>query len=206
VSNSSGNIRYIDAEITDADGRTVAVTQGSAWGIIDRPDRRRVEPQRVLATLVFTDIVGSTNRAQALGDDAWRTLLGEHNALVRRELTAHRGREIKAMGDGFLLQFESPAAAVRFARSTRDGVRHLNLDVRASVHTGECEVQGADLAGITVHVASRIMDEAAPGEILVSQVVKDLSSGSGLRFADRGTHALKGVEGEWQLYAVDRAP
>lgn len=202
LSRSDGNIRYIDAQITDADGRVVAATQGSAWGIIDRLDRRAVEPERVLATLLFTDIVDSTSRAQRMGDASWRALLGEHNSLVRRELTAHRGREIKTTGDGFFARFESPAAAVRCARAIRDGVRPLDLEVRAGVHTGECEVHGADLAGITVHVASRIMDGAGPSEILVSQTVKDLSAGSGLRFGPRRPQSLKGVEGEWVLYAV----
>ena len=203
LNQSSGDIRFIDAEISDADGRIVAASHGSAWGIIDRPDRRPVEPERILATLLFTDIVGSTGRAQQMGDASWRALLGEHNALVRRELTAHRGQEIKNIGDGFLARFESPAAAVRCARAIRDGVRRLNLEIRAGVHTGECEVQGNDLAGIALHVAARIVALGRPSEIVVSQMVKELAAGSGLRFAPRGSHALKGVEGEWALFAVE---
>jgi uncharacterized protein (TIGR00369 family) len=203
---SAGNIRFIDADLIDADGRIVAASQGSAWGIVDRPDRRPVEPERVLATLLFTDIVGSTQLAQRMGDGSWRTLLGEHNALVRRELTAHRGQEIKNTGDGFLARFDSPAAAVRCARAIRDGVARLNLEVRAGVHTGECEVHGADLAGITVHVAARFMEAAEAGEIMVSQTVKDLSGGSDLHFEPRGSHTLQGLEGEWNVFAVAGGP
>lgn len=203
LNHGSGNTRFIDAEIVDADGKIVAASQGSAWEIIERLDRRPVEPERVLATLLFTDIVGSTERAQQIGDASWRVLLGEHNALVRRELNAHRGHEIQTTGDGFLARFDTPAAAIRCARAIRDGVRQMDLEVRAGVHTGECEVQGSDLAGITVHVAARIMHEAGSGEIVVSQMVRDLSVGSGLRWSPRGSHALKGVDGDWTLFAVD---
>jgi class 3 adenylate cyclase len=138
-----------------------------------------------------------------MGDAAWRSLLDEHHALVRRELGAHRGREVKTIGDGFLARFESPASAVRAARAIRDGVKRLHLEVRGGIHTGECEVQGTDLAGIAIHVAARIVALAGPSEILVSQTVRDLVPGSGIHFAARGKQTLRGVEGEFELFAVD---
>ena len=157
----------------------------------------------MLATLLFTDIVGSTLRAERMGDAAWRSLLDEHHALVRRELGIYRGREVKTIGDGFLARFDSPASAIRAALAIRDGVIRLQLEVRGGVHTGECEVQGTDLAGIAVHVAARIVALAGPSQILVSHTVRDLAAGSGIRFAPRGSHKLKGVEGEYGLFAVE---
>lgn len=147
---------------------------------------------RVLATVLFTDIVGSTEKAAALGDSRWRQLLEEHHARVRRELTRFRGREIDTAGDGFLASFDGPARAIQCARAVGDRVRELGLEVRAGVHCGECEVIGTKLGGIAVHVGARILALAAPGEILVA--------GSGLTFESRGSHALKGVPGEWVLY------
>lgn len=166
--------------------------------------RHAAEPDRVLATVLFTDVVGATERATALGDRQWRDLLSRHHAMVRRELAAFRGREIDTAGDGFLASFDGPARAIRAARTITDKVKLMGLDIRAGLHTGECEVVGPKLAGIAVHIGARIAALAGPGEVLVSQTVKDLVAGSGLRFDDRGAHALKGVPGEWRLYAVDR--
>lgn len=167
--------------------------------------RRDAEPDRVLATLVFTDIVGSTERAASLGDSRWRGVLEQHHAAIRRELARFRGREIDTAGDGFLATFEGPARAVRCAAAISDAVGTLGLQVRAGVHTGEVELMGEKIGGIAVHIGARVAAQAGPGEILVSHTVKDLVAGSGLRFADRGTHTLKGVPGEWRLFAVDRA-
>ncbi|HVF19982.1 MAG TPA: adenylate/guanylate cyclase domain-containing protein [Mycobacteriales bacterium] len=198
---SEGSFQFVESEVFDADGSVVS-TGSSVWAIINQRARRAAEPERVLATLLFTDIVGSTGRAQQMGDVAWRGLLGEHHALVRRELVAHHGREIKTIGDGFLARFDSPAAALRCAMAIRDGVRQLDLEIRAGVHTGECEVQGNDLVGIALHVAARIVTLAGVGEVLVSHLVKDLAAGSGLRFTPRGSHPLKGIDGEWMLFSV----
>ncbi len=165
--------------------------------------RRTVaEPDRMLATVMFTDIVDSTARAADLGDRRWRELIERHDALMRREIERHRGRPIKTMGDGFLAAFDSPARAVQCARAIRDGVARLGIEIRAGLHSGECDVVGADLGGIAVHVASRVQAAAAPGEVLVSSTVKDLVVGSGIEFEDRGVHALKGVPGKWRLSAV----
>ncbi len=152
---------------------------------------------------VSTDIVNATDRAAALGGRRWRDLLAGHHALVWRELARFRGREIDAAGDGFLAAFDGPARAVRCAAAVRDAVRGLGLEVRAGVHTGECEVMGAKLGGLAVHIGARVATLAAPSEVLVSSTVRDLVAGSGLRFRDRGRHALKGIPGEWQLFAVE---
>ncbi len=164
--------------------------------------RHGPEPDRVLATVMFTDIVGSTERAATLGDRAWRALLDTHNEIVRRELERHRGREVKTVGDGFLATFDGPARAIRCACGIRDGVHPLGIEIRAGLHTGECELMGDDVGGIAVHIGARVAASAAPGEVLVSSTVKDLVAGSGLRFADRGVHVLKGVPGEWRLFSL----
>jgi pimeloyl-ACP methyl ester carboxylesterase len=166
--------------------------------------RHRADHDRVLATVLFTDVVRATERAVALGDRRWRELLERHHSMVRRELGAFRGREIDTAGDGFLAAFDGPARAIRAARTITDKVKLMGLDVRAGLHTGECEVVGDKLAGIAVHIGARVAALAGPGEVLVSSTVKDLVAGSGLEFEDRGTHTLKGVPGEWRLYAVDR--
>jgi pimeloyl-ACP methyl ester carboxylesterase len=160
------------------------------------------EPDRVLATVLFTDIVGSTQRAVELGDHRWRELLGAHDAAVRRELERFRGREVDTAGDGFLATFDGPARAVRCALSIGSAVQELGIDVRAGIHTGECELDGDKVRGIAVHTGARVAALAGPGEVLISQTVKDLTAGSGLEFADRGVHELKGVPGEWRLYAA----
>ena len=163
------------------------------------------EPDRVLATVLFTDIVGSTTRAVELGDRAWRELLEQHHTLIRRELVRHRGAELDVAGDGFFARFDGPARAVRCACAISDAVRALGLEVRAGLHTGECEVMDGKVGGIAVHIGARVAKEAQPGEVLVSSTVRDLVAGSGLRFHERGTAELKGVPEEWRLYAVDRA-
>jgi class 3 adenylate cyclase len=167
---------------------------------------RRSAPRidRVLATVLFTDIVGSTERLSRLGDDRWRSELEKHNRLVRSGLARWRGQEVKTVGDGFLATFDGPARAVSCAAEIVEGVESLGMRVRAGVHTGECELRDDDVAGIAVHIAARVMHAAGPGEVLASSTVKDLVIGSGLRFADRGAHTLKGVEDEWRLYALER--
>jgi class 3 adenylate cyclase len=160
------------------------------------------EPDRVLATVLFTDIVGATQRAAAMGDSAWNEILSHHHFLVRQQLERHRGREIDTAGDGFLATFDGPARAVRCARAIADAVKSLNIQIRAGVHTGECEVMGEKLSGIAIHIGARVMSLARPDEILVSSTVKDLVAGSGLRFESRGAQVLKGVPGEWHLLAV----
>jgi len=166
--------------------------------------RHGPEPDRVLATVLFTDIVGATEKAASLGDRGWHDVLDIHNALVRRELSAYRGREIDTAGDGFLAAFDGPARAVRCACAISDHVRSLGIEIRAGLHTGECEIMGDKLGGIAVHVGARIASLAHPGEVLVSGTVKDLVAGSGLTFRDRGTQPLKGVPGDRQLFAVGR--
>jgi class 3 adenylate cyclase len=159
------------------------------------------EPERRLATVLFTDIVGSTDRASRLGDRRWRDLTESHDSIVRRALSRHDGREIKTMGDGFLASFEGPARAIRCAQEVAREADRIGIPVRAGVHTGECDVVGDDLAGLAVNIGARVGALADAGEVLVSQTVKDLVVGSGIEFEDRGTHALKGVPGEWRLYA-----
>ena len=160
------------------------------------------EPDRVLATLLFTDIVGSTERAAATGDRAWRDLVERHHAAVRRELARHRGREIDTAGDGFFAVFDGPGRAIRCAAAIRDGVRELDLRLRIGVHAGECERAAGGLRGVAVHVGARIGAAAEPGEILVSSTVRDLVAGSGIGFTDVGRHELKGVPDALQLYRV----
>jgi pimeloyl-ACP methyl ester carboxylesterase/class 3 adenylate cyclase len=163
-----------------------------------------VEQDRVLATVLFTDIVDSSVLLAKLGDRAWRELLERHHELVRRELGRFRGAEVDTAGDGFFASFDGPARAIRCARAIIDGLNELGLEVRAGLHTGECEIVDGKVAGIAVHTGARVASRASAGEVLVSSTVKDLVAGSGLAFSDRGVHELKGVPGEWQLYAVDR--
>lgn len=165
--------------------------------------RHAAEPERVLATVLFTDIVDATRRAAELGDRRWRDVLEAHHATVRAELARFRGREIDTAGDGFLAAFDGPARAVRAAVAICGDVRRLGLDIRAGLHTGECETIGPKLGGIAVHIGARIAALADGGQVLVSRTVKDLVAGSGLKFVDHGVHALKGVPGDWHLFAVD---
>ena len=164
--------------------------------------RRAAEPDRVLATVLFTDIVGSTERAATLGDRAWIELREAHHAIVRRELGQFRGREVDTAGDGFLATFDGPARAIRCAGAVAEAVRELGLEVRAGVHTGEVELTGDKVGGIAVHIGARVAARAEPGEVLVSSTVRDLVAGSGISFADRGAAELKGVPGEWRLFSV----
>jgi len=157
---------------------------------------------RVLATVLFTDIVGSTEHATALGDSRWRELLDAHDGACRRHIERFRGREVKTTGDGFLATFDGPARAIRAALAIRDEVRGLGIHVRSGIHTGEVQQRGDDVAGIAVHIAQRVQGLAQPGEVLVSRTVVDLVAGSGIRFDDRGTHTLKGVPGEVRLFAT----
>lgn len=198
--------------------RFVEVPGGDAYGwahpddeandVIDefltgrRPQR---EPRRVLATVMFTDIVHSTEHAAALSDERWRELLERHDWLIRDELERWSGREMKTVGDGFIATFDGPARAVRCAERIVASVRDLGIEVRCGLHTGECELQDGDVRGIAVHIAARVVASASPGEVLVSSTVRELVVGSELRFADRGTHDLRGVPGAWRLYRLTPA-
>jgi class 3 adenylate cyclase len=209
----AGHGRYLAEHIAGARYVEVAGADylpflGDAGVILDEIEefltgsRRRPEADRVLATVLFTDIVGSTRRAAAIGDRRWRELLEIHDTLVRRELALFGGREIDTTGDGFLATFDGPGRAIRCARSIGRAVRQLDLEVRAGLHTGEVEVIGRKIAGIAVHIAARVAALAGPGEVLVTSTVRDLVVGSGIDLEDRGTPALKGVPGDWRLFAV----
>jgi class 3 adenylate cyclase len=194
--------------------RALRVSGSARWGIFLSPElpdelERFVAgeapppmPDTVLSTVLFTDIVASTERAAELGDRAWRELLERHHALVRRELARHRGEEKDTAGDGFFATFDGPARAIRCAQAVIDGMGEIGLTIRAGVHTGECEVHEGKVAGIAVSVGARVASEAGAGDVFVSSTVKDLVAGSGIEFDDRGVHELKGVPGEWRLYAV----
>jgi class 3 adenylate cyclase len=210
---SVAHSRYIaeripGARLVELEGRDTLPFLGDSAAVLGEVDefltgdRRPPEHDRVLATVVFTDIVDSTVRAAALGDEPWRDLLAEHDRIVRACLARHRGREIKSVGDGFLALFDGPARAVRAARSIVHEVTSLGLEVRAGVHAGEVELVGDDVAGLAVHIAARVMGEAPPGGVLASSTVHDLVVGSGLRFEDRGRRQLRGVPGEWGLWEV----
>jgi class 3 adenylate cyclase/alpha-beta hydrolase superfamily lysophospholipase len=208
-----GCARYLadhieDAELVELPGADHWWFAGDTDGLIDAigefltgeiPQR---EPDRVLSTVLFTDIVGSTERAADLGDRRWRELLGAHEDVTRREVSRHRGRIVKTLGDGALATFDGPARAVRCACAVRDAVRGLGLELRAGVHTGEVERMGDDVGGLAVHLGARVGAMAEAGEVLASQTVRDLAVGSGIEWDDRGSHVLKGVPGEWRIYAV----
>jgi class 3 adenylate cyclase len=164
--------------------------------------RHEPETDRVLATVLFTDIVGSTERASEIGDRRWRELLEEHEQAFRRELERQGGREVKTTGDGFLATFDGPARAIRCAKAATSAIRALGINIRAGIHTGECERRNGDIGGIAVHIGARVMSQAGPGEVLVSNTVKDLTVGSDIEFEARGEHELKGVPGSWRLYAA----
>ena len=165
--------------------------------------RAPVAVDRVLATVLFTDIVGSTEKAAAIGDQRWRDLLDKHHGAIRRNLQRFRGREIKTTGDGFLATFDGPARGVRCACTIAEEIKPLGIEIRAGLHTGECEMMGDDVGGIAVHIGARVAALAGASEVLVSSTVKDLVAGSGLRFSDRGAKSLKGIPGEWRIFAAE---
>ncbi len=205
--------RYIASRIPGAryvelEGRDNMFSLGDSDALIGEIEehltgvRHVDEHDRMLATVMFTDIVDSTRRAAEMGDRGWRFLLERHDALFRHALERHRGREVKRTGDGFLATFDGPQRAIRCAMAIRDAVQALGIEVRAGLHTGECEVRGDDIGGIGVHIGARVSALARPNEVLVSSTLRDLVIGSGLEFDDRGTHDLKGVPDEWRLFAV----
>jgi class 3 adenylate cyclase len=161
------------------------------------------EGERVLTTVLFTDMVGATERVVALGDRHWREVLVQHRVLVRRELAHYGGHEVETIGDGFFATFDSPASAVRCACAIREAVKDLGIEVRIGVHTGEVEHEEESPIGITVHIGSRVTNLAGPSEVLVSSTVRDLMAGSGITFTDRGAHILRGIPGEWRLFTPD---
>ena len=190
--------------IGEGASRISAATGAFLTGVWESGGWSDEEPDRALATVLFTDIVGSSDRAVSLGDRAWRELLERHHAIVRRELGRYRGTEVDTAGDGFFAAFDGPARAIRCARSIVDALAEIGLDVRAGLHTGECEVANGKIAGIAVHTGARVAAHAEAGEVVVSSTVRDLVAGSGIEFADRGVHDLKGIPGEWRLFAVER--
>jgi class 3 adenylate cyclase len=194
------------AEIPGTDHVIATEHQDEVVGEIEEfltGQRHEREPDRVLATVMFTDIVGSTERAAQLGDRDWRRLVERHDALVRREIDRFRGRPVKTLGDGFLATFDGPARGIRCASSIARQVRQLGIEIRAGLHTGELEAMNGDVGGMAVNIGARVSALAGAGEVLVSGTVRDLVVGSGIEFVDRGTHPLKGVPGEWRLFAVD---
>jgi len=198
-----------DAKLAELPGDDHFPFVGDVDSILDEVEefltgsRRAREPDRVLATVLFTDIVGSTELAAELGDRRWTELLVEHHRLVRAELDRHRGKVIRIEGDGTLSTFDGPARAVNCATAIQRALAPVGVEIRAGLHTGEIELAPTGVEGIAVHIGARVASLAAPGEVLASSTVKDLVVGSGIAFADRGRHELKGVPGEWQLYAVD---
>ena len=205
--------RYIaehvpSARLVELEGEDNMFSVGDSEAIVGEVEelmtgtRQERAPDRVLATVLFTDIVGSTERAAALGDSGWRSLLGRHDELVRSQVQRHRGRWVKSTGDGVLATFDGPARAIRAAAAIEAGVRELGIEIRAGLHTGECEVMGDDVGGLAVHIGARVMARARAGEVLVSSTVKDLVVGSGIGFTERGSHELRGIPGEWRLFAA----
>jgi class 3 adenylate cyclase len=202
------------ARLVELPGRNIAPAIGDAEALFAEIERfcgdiqsgewEPAEPDRMLATVLFTHIVGSTDRMAELGDRGWRDLLEGHHTVVRRQLSRFRGIEMDTAGDGFFARFDGPARAIHCAQAITDGVRELGIQLRAGLHTGECELADGKVAGIAVSIGARIAAAAEPGEVLVSSTVKDLVAGSGLAFEDRGAHELKGVPGKWRLYAVER--
>jgi class 3 adenylate cyclase len=202
LTHRSGDLFVSQLEVTDADGNRVVVGQETAVARQTLRAAPRGEARRELLTVLFTDIVGSTERAEALGDAAWREVLADHDAVLHKQAELFKGTVVKSTGDGALITFDSPARAIHGARAVRTGLERLGLEMRAGLHTGECELVGSDVAGIAVHVAARLLALADPGELLVSATVPDLVAGSGIQFHDRGLHDLKGIEGKRQVFAV----
>jgi class 3 adenylate cyclase len=197
------------AKLTEVDGDDHFPWVGDTDSILDAVEqfvtgtRRAPQVDRVLTTVLFVDIVDSTRHLSERGDRAWRDLLDRFYELLRREIDRFKGRETNTTGDGLLATFDGPARGIRCASAMSVEVRRLGIEIRAGLHTGECELVGDSLAGIAVHIGARVAAKATSGEILVSSTVKDLVAGSGIRFTDRGVHGLKGVPGEWRLYAAD---
>jgi uncharacterized protein (TIGR00369 family) len=200
----SDDIVVVSTTVSDADGRVVAISNAAAAPIDNarrkRPRRRPTE--RMLCTILFTDIVDSTARAESLGDAAWSALLEQHQDVARREIALCDGRQVKNTGDGLLVRFFSPARAIDCATRLRRSLAELGIQIRAGLHAGECEVADEDIVGLAVHLAARIQGAAAPGEVLVSSTVRDLAIGGGYQFENRGEHRLKGVEEPWRLWSV----
>jgi class 3 adenylate cyclase len=202
--------RIVGARFVELPGSDHSILAGDTESVIGEVEEfltgTRAAPvenlDRILATVMFTDLVGSTERAVAMGDTRWRELLEKYHALVRAEVERHRGQTVKTIGDGLLARFDGPARAIRAAQSVVTGVRGLGIEVRAGLHTGECELIGDDVGGIAVHIGARVAAAAGPGEVLVSSTVRDLVGGSGITFEDRGARTLKGVPDEWRLFAV----
>jgi uncharacterized protein (TIGR00369 family) len=210
VTHRGRTIAIASCQITGPDGALVAQAGGSVLIVPGRHWERPVhvadeitaESSRVLTTVLFTDIVGSTRQAAELGDDRWLQVLAEHHAIVREQIRRFRGREVDTAGDGFLIAFDGAARAVRCAIAVREQLRHIGVEIRSGVHAGECEESGGKLVGIAVHIGSRLLGLAQPGEVLVSSTVKDLVAGSGIEFDDRGEHTLKGIASPWHLYTA----
>jgi class 3 adenylate cyclase len=205
TSRPSERIYLADVTLSNAAGQPVARTLASItrFDASQRQQRRRKTSRRVLATLLFSDIVDSTAHATRMGDAEWRTLLEEYRLRFRREMSRFNGAEVDNAGDGFFVRFDSPAYAIKAARAANAAVASLGIELRSGVHTGECEMEGNRLAGMAVHVAARVMAEAGPGEIMVTSTVKELAAGSGFRFGDRGERELKGVPEPWHLHVVE---
>jgi class 3 adenylate cyclase len=190
-------------EVTDDAGRTVAV--GTQTSLFIRRQRRQssgTQPLRMLATVLFTDIVGSTEQASRIGDRRWSRLLDTHDRVARELVERSGGRLVKSTGDGILATFDRPGAAIRCATALRDRLQEVGIEIRAGLHTGEIQPRGADVGGIAMHVAARVMGAAGDGEVLVSRTVRDLVAGSDVVLEDRGSYALKGIAGDWQLFAI----
>ena len=186
----------------------ISLNSANQWAIDEiaeflTGERPAVEVERILTTILFSDIVGSTAQAASLGDHRWRSLLDAHDKTVREQLRRFRGREINTTGDGFVASFDGPARAIKCAQAITEATGNLGVQVRVGLHTGECEIRGDDLGGLAVHIAARVATLAGTGEVLVSGTVKDLVVGSGIEFAEQGEHELKGVPGSWRLFAVE---
>jgi len=208
-----GNGRYLAQQIPGArwvelPGNDFVLWAGDLDAIADEMEEfltgRRIgpEPTRVVATVMFTDVVGSTARVEAIGDSAWADLLRAHDARLRAEIRRFGGREIDTAGDGFFASFDSPTAAIRCALALQEAVREIGIEVRIGLHTGECEVVGDKLRGVAVHIGARVAGKAGAGDVLISQTVRDVAAGSGFEFEDAGEHELKGIPDRWRLYRV----
>jgi class 3 adenylate cyclase len=201
VTDREGDFVFAKTVVTDAQGRRVAIGQHTMV-LLGRQPRPAQVATTVVTTVLFTDLVASTETAAELGDEHWSELLVRHHGLIRQQLDQFDGREVKTTGDGFLATFADPARAVECALRLRSTVRGMGLELKVGLHTGRCEVSEGDVAGIAVHVAARVLGAAEPGEVLVSGTIRDVLLGSEFKFEDRGRHVLKGIDGDWQLFAV----